>query len=173
MFMCSINRPSQHVPVNPMMFPLCKQSKHVPPLIMINIEPDIHHDYHDTQHDIIMATLWWSREIGAAYQTSTCICILQWLISMGRRIFLPFPWNFNVMGINMHQKVEDRTMKTEWLLEKVAPFSFELLVVPHLKFWKWQSKIFSLQKLNVILVLFKTVKSIIIMAFRMFSKQAY
>ena len=94
------------------------------------------------------------------------------LISLGGRIFLSFPFNFHVVWINMHRKVEDRTTKPERWLEKVGPFNFKLLVVPHLKFWKWQCKIFSLQKLNGILVLFKTVKSIIVMAFRMFSKQA-
>ena len=92
------------------------------------------------------------------------------LILMGGRIFLSFCWNFNVKGINVHQKVEDRTTKTERLLEKDGPFNFKLLVVPHLKFWKWQSKIFSLQKLKAILVLFKTVKSIVAMACRIFSK---
>ena len=99
-------------------------------------------------------------------QTRKHLSSAQWVNFNERADFSFFPWNFDVIVIHMHRKVEKRTTKRERLLETVGRFNFKILVVPHLKFWKWQCKIFSTQKLNAILVSFKMVKLFIVIAFR-------
>ena len=97
------------------------------------------------------------------------ICNVQWVNFNGRVDRSVFSLKFQCHRNQHAPKSWEQNDENRKVIGKSCPFNFKLLVVPRLKFWKWQSKIFSLQKLKAILVLFKTVKSIVAMTCRIYT----